>query len=343
MHARLDRTGHIIGLGATLQKLRADSPLLGQRFLEVFELNRPRAVTSMRGFLDIAGSKLHLQFRTAPRTALKGVAVPLPDGGAVVDLSLGISVMEAVSDYSLTSADFAPTDLTVEMLYLVEAKSAAMEASQTLNKRLQGAMIAAEEQAFTDTLTGLKNRRALDHILTRLSSAQTDFALMHLDLDYFKAVNDTLGHAAGDHVLQQVARVMVQETREKDTVARVGGDEFVLILHDLDDKTRLKSIARRMITRLEEPIAFGADICRISASIGIALSNQRPDHETVQLVSDADSALYEAKRAGRACFRFFEDTPPPGGPLNPDGLHPANDPQRPEVEPDRSRGPATGR
>jgi len=306
MYARLDGTGHIVGAGASLQKLRPDVDLVGQRFLEVFELNRPRAVASVRELLGITRTKLHLQFRSAPRTAMKGVAMPLTGGGIVVNLSLGISVLDAVRDYDLTSADFAATDLTVEMLYLVEAKSAAMEASRTLNRRLQGAKIAAEEQAFTDTLTGLKNRRALDHVLERLDSARAPFALMHLDLDFFKAVNDTRGHAAGDHVLQQVARVMVRETRDKDTVARVGGDEFVLILADLQDKTRLKSIARRLIDRLEEPIPFEGEPCQISASIGIALSAQRPRDEISQLVSDADEALYAAKRAGRACFRFFE-------------------------------------
>jgi len=76
-----------------------------------------------------------------------------------------------------------------------------MEASRTLNQRLQGAKIAAEEQAFTDTLTGLKNRRALNLVLARLSEAKVPFTVMQLDLDYFKAVNDTYGHAAGDHVL----------------------------------------------------------------------------------------------------------------------------------------------
>jgi diguanylate cyclase (GGDEF)-like protein len=102
---------------------------------------------------------------------------------------------------------------------------------------------------------------------------------------------------------------MVHETRDKDTIARVGGDEFVLILVDLDDRARLASIARRLIDRLEQPISFGGETCRISASIGIVLSNQRPGAETALLIGDADAALYEAKRAGRADFRFFESVP----------------------------------
>ncbi|SLN49017.1 putative diguanylate cyclase YcdT [Falsiruegeria litorea R37] len=307
MFVLLDQSGHVQKVGPTLQKLRPDQPMLGQRFLELFELMRPRSISTMPGLLSVSGAKLHLQFRDEPRTALKGVIVPLPnDGGAVVNLSFGISILDAVRDYALTSADFSGTDLAIELLYLVEAKSAAMEASRTLNLRLQGAMIAAEEQAFTDTLTGLKNRRAMDHILERLTVSSARFALMHLDLDFFKAVNDTLGHAAGDHVLQQVARVMVEETRGDDTVARVGGDEFVLIFNGLQDKTRLDSIARRLITRLEEPIPFQSDICRISASIGTVQSSQFASPDPAGMLHAADLALYSAKRAGRACHHFYE-------------------------------------
>ena len=125
--------------------------------------------------------------------------------------------------HALSGADFPVTDLAVELLFLVEANTAAMEASRHLNLRLQGAKIGAEEQAYTDTLTGLKNRRALEHILARLRITHASFALLRLDLDCFKSVNDTRGHSAGDHVLQQVAHRMVHETRDSDTIARVGG------------------------------------------------------------------------------------------------------------------------
>lgn len=307
MFVLLDQYGRVQQVGPTLQKLRPNQPMQGQRFLELFELMRPRSISTMPALLAVSGAKLHLQFRDDPRTALKGVIVPLPgEEGAVVNLSFGISILDAVRDYALTSADFSGTDLAIELLYLVEAKSAAMEASRTLNLRLQGAMIAAEEQAFTDTLTGLKNRRATDHILDRLTASLSSFALMHLDLDFFKAVNDTLGHAAGDHVLQQVARVMVEETRGDDTVARVGGDEFVLIFNGLQDENRLSSIAHRLITRLEEPIPFQSEICKISASIGIVQSSQFLKPDPAGMLHAADLALYSAKRAGRACHRLYE-------------------------------------
>ncbi|MCV6584366.1 MAG: diguanylate cyclase [Marinibacterium sp.] len=307
MHVLLDATGHVVQVGPTLQKLRPDAPMQGRRVLELFDLQRPRRVSSMADLHAIAGQKLHLEMRDAPHTRLKGVLAPLPSGGgAVINLSFGISVLDAVRDYALTSADFAATDLTMEMLYLVEAKSAAMEASRQLNQRLQGAKIAAEEQAFTDTLTGLKNRRALDYILDRLCHDHVPFTLMHLDLDYFKAVNDTHGHAAGDHVLQQAARAMLGQIRKNDIVARVGGDEFILLLLDLDDRAVLDGIAERVIGRIEEPVPFNGKSCRISASIGIAFWSPEACLSPAELIEQADMALYAAKDAGRAQHRFYD-------------------------------------
>lgn len=308
MYALVDENGRIQRVGPTLAKLRPDMDWTGRRFFRVFDLSRPRWVRSIEELLQTAGSKLHLHFRDTPQTSLKGVLVPLPDGGgAIINLSFGISVLEAVRDYDLTSADFSPTDLTIEMLYLVEAKSAAMEASRQLNLRLQGAKIAAEEQAFTDTLTGLKNRRALDHVLERHLNSGRDFALMHVDLDFFKEVNDSLGHAAGDAVLQNVARIMVDCTRQSDTVARVGGDEFVLILNDMCELRQIEALATRLIAALEKPYIYGGKECKISASAGTSLSIwQTGSWNAAQIVHQADVALYAAKRAGRARHFFYQ-------------------------------------
>ena len=313
MHAILSKTGHIEHAGPALHKLLPQENLIGMRFLELLHIKRPSIGTSMADLRGTGGMKLHLQLRRPPGTELKGVLVPLPEdagfgppGGAIVSLSFGISVIDAVKDFSLTSADFAATDLTVEMLYLVEAKSAAMAASHKLNMRLQGAKIAAEEQAFTDTLTGLKNRRAMDHILERLVQTEQEFALMNLDLDYFKAVNDNMGHAAGDHVLQHVAQLMVDEIRGNDTVVRTGGDEFVLIFNNLSDRNILAEIADRLIAKLEQPIPFNGQDCKISASIGAALSCDYKSPDIDQMMDDADVALYAAKDRGRGCHVLYD-------------------------------------
>ena len=308
MHVMLDRSGHIVHAGPTVSKLWQGEEFHQARFLEMFEILRPKAVTDMASLLSTHGNKLHMRKRTEPKTTLKGVLMPSSAAcGAIVNLSFGISIMDGVRDYALTSTDFAATDLTIEMLYLIEAKSAAMEASRKLNLRLQGAMIAAEEQAFTDTLTGLKNRRAVDFILARLVEKGTGFALMQMDLDYFKAVNDTHGHAAGDHVLQHVARIMVEETRDEDCVARVGGDEFVLIFDGLSNRDALVNLAGRLIKRLEVPVPFEMITCNISCSIGIALSREFPLLDDAGIMAAADVALYASKRAGRAQFKFASD------------------------------------
>lgn len=306
MHIVLNRTGHIVHAGPTAQKLHENDGLIGKRFLEVFILKRPRALESVDDLRKAAGMKLHLQMRAHPETELKGVLVPAPTGDQlIVNLSFGISVVDAVGDFSLNSSDFAPTDLTIEMLYLVEAKSAAMEASRKMNLRLQGAKIAAEEQAYTDTLTGLKNRRAMDHFLARYIDADQEFAVMQIDLDFFKAVNDTKGHAAGDHVLQVVSRIMVEETRETDTVARVGGDEFFILLPQTSSQKDLSGIGRRIIRKLEVPIMYHGEACKISASIGSAFYAPGCGLTAEQLVHNADTALYSSKKAGRARQTFY--------------------------------------
>lgn len=305
MHVVLDRTGHIVQAGPTLHKIGGDN-LDGKRFLELFEIYRPRSVLGMSDLLNSQGRKLHLRLRSGIRTPLKGVLSGDGRGGAVINLSFGIAVIDAVRDYGLTSTDFAPTDLAVEMLYLVEAKSAAMDASLNLNTRLQGAMVAAEKRAFTDTLTGLHNRRAVDQVLDRLCRSGQPFSIMHIDLDFFKQVNDTMGHAAGDHVLKVVSRSMADTSRKDDTTARVGGDEFVIIYNTLVNRDRLSDLAGHLISRIEHPIPFEDRECNVSASIGIFCS-EGGEQDPAKVMEQADIALYAAKHAGRAQYCFFED------------------------------------
>jgi diguanylate cyclase (GGDEF)-like protein len=300
MHLVIGPAGHVQSVGPTLARILPDA-LVGRRFLEVFEVRRPFTPDSFQDLLQLAGRHMTMQIRGAQKETFKGILVPLAEGvGAIVNLSFGIGLVEAVAHHRLTAGDFAPTDLTIEMLYLVEAKSAAMEESRRLNQKLEGARSAAEEQALTDVLTGLRNRRAMEDTLARLTMARARFGIIHVDLDKFKEVNDTLGHAAGDAVLLSVSKAFLAELREEDLVARVGGDEFVIVLTGITDTRRLSAVARRIIARIEEPVPFGHHFCRISASAGITVSTRYANPNAERMLQDADTALYVSKRAGRA-------------------------------------------
>lgn len=303
MHLLVSATGHVTHVGPTLAKLRPVS-LVGARFLEVFEVLKPRRITSISDLVAREGEALRLRFRDLPGTRFKAV---LAEGGGptIINFAFAGPMTEAVAAHNLNLGDFAPTDITVEMLYLAEANSAANAESRKLIIRLQGAKIAAEEQAFTDTLTGLKNRRALDMVLARKMAQGEHFACMKVDLDYFKSINDTQGHAAGDHVLQVAAGALVSETRVDDIVARVGGDEFVILLSQLDAGEALDLIAVRIIHRLEKPISYNGEICRISGSLGTAMSGHYRADQMELMLDHADRALYASKKAGRGCHTLF--------------------------------------
>ena len=305
MHLGIGPDGRICHAGPTAIKV-FESNLIGRDFFDLFDVKRPTGLTSVAALRSQAGARIVLRLTSMPQRQFQGVMMPAPGaGGFVVNLSFGISVVDAVREYNLTAADFAVTDLTVEMLYLVEAKSAAMDASKQLNQKLLHARIAAEEQALTDTLTGLQNRRGIDQELANTLAKRTPFALVHADLDFFKAVNDTFGHAAGDYVLQKVARIMQDETRAEDVVGRVGGDEFVILLKGSEDAELIDRIAQRIIARLQVPIQYENYQCQISGSMGTVLAGDYHTPTADQLLGDADAALYAAKNAGRGRHLFF--------------------------------------
>ncbi len=310
MHLALDAEGIVRTAGPTLCKVFRAPMLAGQTFFSLFDVRRPLGVCTVLDLRRRAGDRLSLVQRGGTGQVFRGIALPMAHGeGLVLNLSFGIGVFDAVRDHALTDADFATTDLAVELLYLMEAKSAIMEELRELNLRLEAARQEAEAQAQTDTLTGLRNRRALDASMGEVLANGTAFGLMHIDLDYFKAVNDTLGHAAGDQVLREVARKLCEETRQGDTVARLGGDEFVIVFPGLVERARLATIADRIVARLSEPIGFQGHDCRISASIGIAISSMYDRPTPGQLLNDADEALYASKNAGRGMALFHGSVP----------------------------------
>lgn len=315
MHLLLSEDGVIVSAGATLTKVFAQKTTLqesiaGQAFFRIFEVSRPGGVQHIADLRRSAGDRLSVIARNTGAPPLRGVVQSSADDAQLLlNLSFGIGVIDAVSAFSLTDADFAVTDLAMELLYLVEAKTAVMQELRQLNVRLQGAHDLAQQQALTDTLTGLSNRRSLDRALEISISRGQEFSLMHIDLDFFKAVNDTFGHAAGDFVLCRVGERLLAETRKADVVSRVGGDEFLILLPGITDARLLTTVAARIVERLSEPIAYEGKTCRISASIGIVVSTDYHPPLAGKMLGDADRALYDSKNTGRGRARLFNDGP----------------------------------
>ncbi|MGC9418263.1 MAG: diguanylate cyclase domain-containing protein [Rhodovulum sp.] len=310
MHLCLCPEGRVRHAGPTIERL-AGGDLRGRPFAEVVTLRRPQAAGDMAGLLALAGQPLKLTLTGAPALPLKGMVVGLQGGeGALLNLSMGISLLDAVGRFDLTLRDFAPTDLAAELLYLTEAKSAVTDELRRLAQRLNGARVSAEEKAATDILTGVGNRRRLDAVLGQFMGQGRPFGLMHVDLDYFKQINDTHGHAVGDAVLCAVARMLVDECRVQDLVTRVGGDEFVILAVDIVDPAQLERLGQRLIARLEEPIRVEGVECRISASIGVSVFTRHSAPDPARLMREADIALYESKGTGRARTSVYMPPPP---------------------------------
>lgn len=162
--------------------------------------------------------------------------------------------------------------------------------------------------AFHDPLTLLANRNLFrDRVHHALAIAQRDgseVTVMFLDLDNFKNVNDSLGHEAGDRLLQAVAQRLVKTTRATDTVSRLGGDEFAVLLEAVASREEVETLARALISALDEPFPVGESRIKVATSIGIASSRSAADAE--ELLSDADIAMYHAKSAGKGRFVLFQ-------------------------------------
>jgi diguanylate cyclase (GGDEF)-like protein len=166
-------------------------------------------------------------------------------------------------------------------------------------------------QAFRDALTGLPNRALfmdrLSHGLTRARRRHEHVAVLFLDLDRFKVINDTLGHTVGDQLLVEVSNRLGSSLRPGDTVARLGGDEFGLLLEDVADAETAELVALRIEAELAKPLSFEGREVFVTASIGIALSSERLGTPE-EVLRDADLAMYHAKAKGKARHEIFDGT-----------------------------------
>ena len=186
-------------------------------------------------------------------------------------------------------------------------RMAGSQSDVTDRKRAEGRLI---HNAFHDTLTSLPNRALLldqleRAIIRRRRSTDKSFSVLYLDIDNFKNINDSLGHASGDRVLITVAEILKANLRSMDTVARFGGDEFILLLEDIEDMKDAYDIAQRILKNLATPKNIDGHEVFLTASIGIISSEMEYD-DPEQLLRDADIAMYSAKTHGRARYEVFK-------------------------------------
>lgn len=297
--------GEILSAGPTLRRIIGKL----RYFDEVFVIERPGSGIGGAGLPDLlkSGKRFFLSLRAHRETTLRGHGIPLDDGAGLINLGFGVGLPEAVRRFGLTDADFAPSDLAMELLFLHEANAAVQAELAAFSHELEDARNHAEAQAYTDPLTGLYNRRGLDVALNAAlrEAATQPFALAHIDLDFFKEVNDRHGHAAGDAVLVEVGRILREELRSGDTAARIGGDEFVLVLASSVEDEHLLKIAERIIARIEGGMEFGGQTLSVSGSIGLTASGDYFAPQARQMLADADAALYQAKHFGKGRAQLF--------------------------------------
>jgi diguanylate cyclase (GGDEF)-like protein len=249
------------------------------------------------------------EFATAVETSgryLSEYRLRLPNGSVRTIRAIGACYEETDGTTRIVgvnwdvSADIAIREDLQRANALTEARNAALGA----------ATARIEHNALHDALTGLPNRRYLDKVLEEQAAARHadggSVALLHLDLDRFKEINDTLGHAAGDAMLVHVAKVLRRVVRSDDFVARIGGDEFVVVSNTRDSRRHLSALAQRIIDEMREPVPYEGHECRFGVSVGIA-HQKGAKVDDKRLLIDADIALYRAKRRGRNRFEFFTE------------------------------------
>ncbi len=267
------------------------------------------AVVTERGLGDAAAVLAVNRWDAVPRytSARQLYDFPL---AVVVGLSEDerAAAAEAWTDVYLQRAAFGSV-LLIAVLMILGRMSWRLE---TLRRREAESRVAharrVEHLAYHDALTGLPNRSLLHKLVEdRIHHSvrnRSQFALLFLDLDRFKQINDTLGHDAGDELLQEVGERLEGALRDSDTVARMGGDEFVILLPEIERPEQVEVVAQKVLSVLRDPVVLLGEKFSVTVSIGISqFPHDGSDQAT--LMKNADIAMYAAKEAGRNSFRFF--------------------------------------
>ncbi len=254
-------------------------------------------------FVNQARGQITDSLRSAQRVDLLSVLTALFVGG--ISFVAWLSAVRGIRRWRAVLEDSVREGRRAEQAFSRDVTSAREETAEMTRS------------AHHDFLTGLPNRMLLnDRIGQAIALAprhKKRLAVLYLDLDGFKQINDTLGHAIGDQLLQAVAACLVKCVRGSDTVSRLGGDEFIVLLSEAELPQDAAIIANRILASLSAPHSIGAQRLKVTTSIGVSLyPEDGTDAET--LIANADTAMYQAKASGRQSFRFFMHGMNPCGP-----------------------------
>lgn len=307
MHLAVDPEGRVYSCGKILAKILGNVSKIDEMFLFQDE-------SCVKYFLsqifsgNPSAERFLLRINGDPALPLRGQSIKISQNISIINLGFGVHLSSAVQEYNLTSTDFSPSDLAMEFLFLHEANLAVLSELARANTYLEAARNQAQILSITDPLTGLLKRRGFDSEFSAAFERRKihPFALLHLDLDSFKEVNDLLGHSAGDRILIEVSTILTEEVRAGDKVFRVGGDEFLLLIFTPEPHSEIQKISKRIITKIEA-IKLPSILGKVSASIGIAIPDDLQGNCREKLLEFSDKALYKAKSYGQGKFIIWKE------------------------------------
>ena len=313
MHVVLDRDGIITHIGPTLLKIM-HRDLRGASFVEAFAIKKPRSIKNLSDLASAQGRKVVIRGTRATGNTVEFRCMPTKIGDSdellLIDFSFSANFAELVEELDLSSSDFKPNDFSLDLFYTIETQRTLVEDSHKLTIALEDSKKEAEEAANIDVLTGIANRRSLYRHLTHLlntDSGASNCVLFHIDLDEFKSINDNFGHAAGDHVLKHTAAILKELSDVADFPARIGGDEFAMIVAGATSEAKTQMIANGIRERILSPIEFQGHVFHIGVSIGVVELSQYANETPDRLFSCSDIALYQAKRTNESIVILTEE------------------------------------
>jgi diguanylate cyclase (GGDEF)-like protein len=287
----------IPGTRALTVRERWGSPAL-TRMLAELPAQLPISTDSVEGRAWASGQAIWLHdLRAEPAFALRYQAPQLGLNAAFLApiMDEQHNVLSALLCFGTTG--FRAEGLLAQLAEILSRTMSLYLQRKQAEKRLMHA-------SLHDALTGLPNRVYLTHQLEEALKHERAAAVLYVDLDRYKLINDTLGHSVGDQVLIEVARRFRESIRPGDVAGRIGGDEFILLLLDLEDRTEIERIARKVLAAIEKPFVLMNRAYFLSASIGVAVSPE-DGRDAHLLIKCADSAMYRVKSEGRNDVRFF--------------------------------------